>query len=88
MEEFPLYWTPGPKFQSARHLEDLLPKDQGIYEFLMSLKVVFDTSYLLTKEYILDALKAYTSTPHFLPLVKITLLPLLTTCFLCREDFV
>ena len=56
------------KFQSARCLEDLSPKDQGICEFLTSLKVVFDTSYLLTKEYLPSSLKTYTGTPHFLPL--------------------
>jgi len=68
LDEFPLYWTPKPKFQGARHLEDLSPKDQGIGEFLTSLKVVFDISFLLTKEYLLGALKAYSGTPHFLPL--------------------
>ena len=89
LDEFPLYWTPEPKFQSARHLEDLSPKDQGICKFLTSLKVVFDTSFLLTKEYIPSVLKAYTGTPHSLPLAKITLLLLLTIClFLCREDVI
>ena len=68
LDGFRLYWTPEPNFQSARRLEDLSPKDQGICEFWTSLKVVFDTSYLLTKEYFLGALKAYTGTPHFLPL--------------------
>jgi len=50
-------------------LEDLPPKDQGICEFLTSLKVVFDTSFLLTKEYLPGALKAYTSTSPFLIIV-------------------
>jgi len=36
----------------------------------MSLKVVFDTSTLLTKEYLFDALKTNTGTPHFLPLTQ------------------
>ena len=76
LDGFPLYWTPEPKFQSARRFKDLSPKDQGICQFLSSLKVVFDTSYLITKEYILGALKAYTGTPHFPLLVKINLLPL------------
>ena len=45
-------------------------KDQGICEFLLSLKVVFDTTTLLTKKYLLGAFKTYTGTPHFLPLKK------------------
>jgi len=61
---------PNPRFQSAWRLEDLPPNDQGIFEFLTSLKVVFDTSTLLTKEYLPNALKAYTNTPPFLPLKK------------------
>ena len=55
-------------------MEDLSPKDKGICEFLTNLKVVFDTFYLLNKEYLPSALKAYNGTPHFLPLVKTTLL--------------
>jgi len=51
-------------------LEDLPPNDQGICEFFMSLKVVFDTTTLLTKEFLSSALKAYTGTPPFLPLKK------------------
>jgi len=27
LDEFPLYWTKEPRFQSARHLEDLPPPD-------------------------------------------------------------
>ena len=77
LDGFPLYWTPEPKFQSVRRLKDLSPKDQGVYQFLSSLKIVFGTSYLITKEYIHGALKAYTGTPLFLLLVKITLLPLI-----------
>jgi len=69
---FPLYWTPNPRFQSARRLEDLSPKDQGICEFLTSSKAVFDTSTLVTKEYLPDVLKAHTGTPFFLPLTKKT----------------
>ena len=82
LDGFPLYWTREPKFQSAWRLEDLSPKDQGIYQFLLSLKVVFDTSYLISKGYILGALKAYTSTPHSPLLVKITLLPLVNNLFI------
>jgi len=70
MDDFPLYWTPNPGFQNARHLEDLPQKDQGICEFFISLKVVFDTSTLLSKEYLFGALKAYTSTSPILPLTK------------------
>jgi len=70
LDEFSLYWTPEPTLKSARRLENLSPKDQGICEFLTSLKVVFDTSFLLTKEYLPGALKAYTNTPRFLPLIK------------------
>jgi len=29
LDEFPLYWTPEPKFQSVRRLEDLSPKGPG-----------------------------------------------------------
>ena len=70
LDDFPLYWTSNPRFQSACLLEDLSPKDQGICEFLTSLKLFFDTSTLLTKEYLSGALKAYTSTLPFLPLMK------------------
>ena len=68
MDGFPLYWTPNPRFQSAPHLEDLPPRYQGIGEFLVNLKVIFDTPTLLTKEYLLDALKAYIGTSFFSPL--------------------
>jgi len=66
--DFPLYWTSNPKFQSARRLEDLHLRDQGICEFLVNLKVVFDTLTLLTKEYLSSALKAYIGTSPFLSL--------------------
>jgi len=36
----------------------------------MSLKVVFDTSTILTKEYLISSLKTYTGTPPLLPLTK------------------
>ena len=78
LDGFPLFWTPEPRFRSTRRLKDFSPKDQGIYEFLMSLKIVFDTSYLSTKEYLLGALKTYIGTPHLLPFLKITLLLSLT----------
>jgi len=68
LDDFPLYWTPNPRFQSARRLEDLPLRDQGIFEFLVNLKVVFDTLTLLTKEYLPDALKAYIGTSPFSPL--------------------
>jgi len=77
LDGFPLYWTLELRFQSARRLEDLSPKDQGIYQFLLSLKIIFDTSYLISKEYLPGALKAYTGTPYFPLLVKITLPPLI-----------
>jgi len=41
------------------------------------LKVVFDTFYLITKEYILSTLKNYIGTPYFPLLMKITLLLLI-----------
>jgi len=50
LDGFPLYWSPNPRYQSARRLEDLSPRERGICEFLENLKVVFDTSTLLTKE--------------------------------------
>ena len=78
LEGFPLYWTSKPRFQSARCLDDLPPSNQEVCKFLMNLKVTFDTSFLLNKEYSPCALKAYTGTPHSLPLVKLTLLLLLT----------
>ena len=68
LDDFPLYWTPNHWFQSARHLEDLPPRDQGICEFLVNLKVVFDTPTLLTKKYLLGALNAYIGTSPFSPL--------------------
>ena len=72
LNDFPLYWTPEPKFQNAQRLEDLSPKDRGTCEFLTSLKVIFDTSTLVKNEYLPDALKAYTSTPPFLALTRKT----------------
>jgi len=69
LDRFPLYWTQKPRFQSARHLEDQPLSDQEVYKFLMNLKVVFDTAFLLSKEFTLGALKAYTGTPHSLLLV-------------------
>jgi len=69
LDGFPLYWTPKPKFQSAWRLDDLSSSDQEVCKFLMNLKVTFDTSFLPSKEYTLDALKAYTGTPCSLPLV-------------------
>jgi len=68
LDNFPLYWKLEPKFQSARHLEDLTPKDRGTYEFLTCLKVILETSTLLSKEYLPDALKAYTNTLPFIAL--------------------
>jgi len=44
------------------------PRDQGIYEFLVNLKVVFDTLKLLTKVYLTGVLKAYIGTSSFSPL--------------------
>jgi len=52
-------------------------KINGSANSLSSLKVVFDTSYLISKEYLPGALKAYTSTPYLPLLVKITLLLLI-----------
>jgi len=68
LDGFPLYWSPNPWFQIARCLEDLSPRERGIFEFLEYLKVVFDTPTLLTKEYLLGALKAYIGIPPFLAL--------------------
>jgi len=56
---FPLYWTPKPHFQSASRLENLDVKERGICELLEGLKVVFDTSTILTREYDLGLFKAY-----------------------------
>ena len=63
----PLYWSPNPRFLSARHLEDLSLRERGICEFLENLKVVFDTPTLWTKEYLPGALKAYIGIPLFHP---------------------
>jgi len=49
LDGFPLYWTPEPRFQSARRLKDLRPPDQEVCKFLSSLEVIFDTSFLLNK---------------------------------------
>jgi len=63
LDGFPLYWTLEPKFRSAQSPEELSSKDQGICQYLIDFKVVFDTSYLISKEYLPGALKAYTGTP-------------------------
>jgi len=59
LDGFTLYWSPNPRFQSARHLEDLSLRERVICEFLENLKVVFDTLTLLTREYLLSSLKDY-----------------------------
>jgi len=67
LDGFPLYWSSHPRFQSARQLEDLFPRERGICEFMENLKVVFDTPTLLTKEYLPSFLKAYIGIPFFQP---------------------
>ena len=56
---FQLYWSPKPCFQSACRLEDLDARERGICEFWEGLKVIFDTSTILTREYDLGSIKTY-----------------------------
>jgi len=51
LDAFPHYWSLKPRFQSARHLEDMDARERGICEFLENLKVIFDTSTILTREF-------------------------------------
>jgi len=59
LDDFPLYLTQKPHFQSDRSLENPDAKERGICESLESLNVVFDTSTILTREYDHGLLKAY-----------------------------
>jgi len=69
LDGFPLYWSTNPRFQSARRLEDLDPRERGVCDFLKNLKVVFDTSMILTKEFRAGSLKAYIGiSPLFSPI--------------------
>jgi len=56
VDGFPLYWTKEPRFQGVQCLEDLPPSDQEVCKFLSSLKVVFDTTFLLSNEFTPGAL--------------------------------
>ena len=64
LDDFPLYWSPNPRFQSARVLGDLDPMEQGMCEFLENLKVIFDTSTILMKEYLPGSFQVYIGIPH------------------------
>jgi len=57
-----LYWTKKPRFQGARRLKDLPQRDQEVCQFLSSLKVVFDTAFLISREFTPRVLKAYIGT--------------------------
>jgi len=78
LDGFPLYWTENPRFQGVRYLEDLSQFDQEVCQFLSSLKVVFETAFLISREFTPRALKASIGTLHSL-LLRLTLLLLLTT---------
>ena len=81
LDGFPLYYTEEPGFQGARCLEDLPQRDQEVCQFLSSLKVVFDTAFLISRESTPGALKVYTSIFHSLLLMGISLLLLLITFY-------
>ena len=51
LDGFPLYWSEEPRFQGARRLEDLPQRDQEVCRFLSSLKVVFETAFLVSREF-------------------------------------
>ena len=47
----PFYSTQKPSFQCARSLESMPQRDQELCLFLSSLKVVFDTTTLISQEF-------------------------------------
>ena len=51
LDEFPLYWTKKPTFQTARCLDNMPQWDQEVCHFFSSLKVLFDTTTLISQEF-------------------------------------
>ena len=84
---FPLYWTQNPNFQGARCLEDMPQRDQEVCLFFSSLKVVFDTTTLITKEFSPVGLKTYIGIFRSLALPNVNLCIFLRIypCFSCRQ---
>jgi len=60
-------------------------RDQEVYQFFSSLKVVFDIAFLISRDFNPGALKAYIGTFHSLLLMVLTLLLFLITFHLLLE---
>ena len=59
LDGFPLYWTQKPTFQGARCLESMPQRGQEVCHFFSNLKVVFDTTTLISQEFSPWGVKAY-----------------------------
>ena len=59
LDGFPLYWTQKPNFQDAWCLESMPQREQEVCLIFSSLKVVFDTTTLISKEFSPRGIKAY-----------------------------